>query len=72
LWLGWLAGYCYPFIETTPVVDSFRVGHGTPYVKLKSSARVGVIIAWIGERPKSMRAHALPEAKGVRTPAFVA
>src|ERR1700722_10805719 len=35
--LGRLAGCRYPIIETTPVVDRFKVGHGTPL--LRSSGR---------------------------------
>src|SRR5438132_1535215 len=40
---GRLAGCRYPIIETTPVVDRFRVGHGTPAQKLKSSTALGSI-----------------------------
>jgi hypothetical protein len=35
--LGRLAGCRYPIIETTPVVDRFKVGYGTPL--LRSSSR---------------------------------
>src|SRR6266404_5596841 len=35
--LGRLAGCRYPIIETTPVIDRFRVGHGT--LLLRSSSR---------------------------------
>jgi hypothetical protein len=31
--LGRLAGCRYPIIETTPVVDRFKVGHGTPLLR---------------------------------------
>src|ERR1700736_6697180 len=45
---GRLAGCRYPVIETTPVIDRFRVGHGT--LLLRSSSR----------RPRWGRSTALP------------
>src|ERR1700730_5535357 len=34
---GRLAGCRYPVIETTPVVNRVRVGHGTPLLSLKTA-----------------------------------
>src|SRR5438132_8623933 len=45
---GRLAGCRYPIIETTPVIDRFRVGHGT--LLLRSSSR----------RPRWGRSTVLP------------
>jgi hypothetical protein len=36
LLLGGLAGCRYPIIETTPVVDRFRIDHGAP-MRLKTA-----------------------------------
>jgi hypothetical protein len=44
--LGRLAGCRYPIIETTPVVDRFRVGHGTPYLEAQVVGRIGVDQPW--------------------------
>jgi hypothetical protein len=45
---GRLAGCRYPIIETTPVIDRFRIGHGT--LLLRSSSR----------RPRWGRSTVLP------------
>jgi hypothetical protein len=44
LLLGGLAGCRYPIIETTPVVDRFRIDHGVP-LRLKTTGRRSAISA---------------------------